>query len=205
MLKLIDFVLNIVLSVIHTFIKPRKCKKELFIEYVNLIDEETESFINTKNSSLSFRNKNMLEWIINYPWIITIKSEDSFNSKYQFSSVANSYQMLCYKIYNNNRDLIAFIMLKERDRIIDIPYAFIEDGYNSNVLNIVIKQAFKMHAKTVTIYHKQLVNEIENKSGFRFFLRKMNRNYFATDAMFEKIKNNNKIDFQDGDGDCAFT
>lgn len=205
LLHIIDWILNIFLSIYYSFFNSRLLKTELRAIQTDKIDPDTIEFLNLYNKTLTQRSKSEFDWIINYPWIKQEKDSDPLNMKYHFSTTAKSFSTQYYKIFNDNNEIIAFLIFKERNRVLDIPYLFLMQGFESDILKIIINLCFNHKTKFITFYHEYLVKVLKSNSMKFFIKRKLSRKYFASDKLHRLIEGVENINFQDGDGDCVFT
>ena len=205
LLRLIDLTFNIFndLILLIKFLKYRKQNFEF--DFINNIDKETEEFIRSKENSIFIRQKEELEWIIQYPWVLNNIDKDVNNSKYHFSSTSKSFHVYNIKVYDKKENLVAFMMLKERDHKVDIPYLFYDELIKKDLPKIIYYLSLKLRAKYLSLYNKKLISFLKDKNGPFFYKKKIVRKYLATQEMKDLLKNYSSFNIQDGDGDCAFT
>ena len=205
LLKLIDNSIN-VFNEIRLFFWRKKIHIDLNkVEYINEIDSETSTFISLKQKEeLTRRNSDELNWIIKYPWILNAPDEDAFSRKYHFSSLDKSFENISLKVFDNNNQIIGFLMLVFRNNNLKIPYCYFEEKNSVEVLNVLFYHILKKKVNMVTVYNPSIVNYFKTRRTPFFHLRKMKRGYIITKTIFGSW-GTSKIQTQDGDGDCAFT
>lgn len=205
LLQLIDFILNLFCDIRIIILNSFLSIKNIKIEYVNSIDKEISEFIKDKSDKeICRRSQNELNWIIKYPWIIEQATKDDDNKRYHFSSTSKRFNNYNIKIYDKNKKLTSYLMLAVRDNRLSVPYCYYDNNIN-DVIKIIYKLMLKMHLSMLTVYNNDIVDYIENHSTPFLFKKKIFRNYFITKELNSKFPENQLINFQDGDGDCAFT
>ena len=204
-LQLIDFILNLFCNIRIIILNSLLSIKNIHFEYVNIIDDEITNFIKDKSEKeICRRSQNELNWIIKYPWIIEQTVKDDDNKRYHFSSTSKQFNNYNIKIYDKNKKLTSYLMLTVRDNRLSVPYCYYDKNIN-DVIKIIYKLMLKMHLSILTVYNNDIVNYIENHSTTFLFKKKIFRNYFITKKLSRDLSENKSINFQDGDGDCAFT
>ncbi|GAB4297660.1 MAG: hypothetical protein Kow0068_21810 [Marinilabiliales bacterium] len=202
---IIDFSFNILNSLRLSFINFNKKIKSINIQEVSSIDEDIKNFIllNNKNE-LTKRGVKELEWIIQYPWLKNIEKSDGEYKKYAFSSVAKNYKLINLKITEKDGKIIGFLMLHIRDREMKIPYAYFHN--NSDKICGAIYHYLNLYKiRTLTVYKNNLVDAVKNNTYPFFKIRELTRTYLTTYKLKETFPNLDSYEFQDGDGDSAFT
>ncbi|MBK8500996.1 MAG: GNAT family N-acetyltransferase [Saprospiraceae bacterium] len=199
--KLVDSGVNTLFDL--RFLSPSK-PRDPHWEYPDKIDSEIEEFIHTRQESQIFkRRKQELNWILNYPWIISAQA-DEMSRKYHFSSVAGIFEFIPTKLKNNRGKLIAFILFTRRDGALKIPYCYFDQEVVSQVLDCIRWHIVKWKIKTCTIFHPGLVEGF-NKSGSPALYKKTIRRHYIISKVFDQFSSNEIYEIQDGDADCAFT
>ncbi|MFH2141008.1 MAG: hypothetical protein ABIJ97_01200, partial [Bacteroidota bacterium] len=184
----------------------KKYIKNLIIEQIQLLDKEVENLISdTNKNELTQRNFNELNWIIWYPWLKPEKEDNGEAKKYEFSSIADSFKLVNLKIKNNEGKLLAFIMLHLRDKQMQIPYIYCLNNEMESAVNAIYYSMLKYRLRTVSIFQPQFASYISKNSSPFFKKRQMKKSFLITEKLKKHLENIEDIQFQDGDGDSAFT
>lgn len=182
----------------------RSAKKPPNWEYSNVIDAEINHFIHGQLSNQLFRRQaEELNWILNYPWIISAEP-DEISQKYYFSSVANHFSFTAIKLRDSYGKLVAFLILARRDFTLKIPYCYFDEKYLDDVLNCIRWHLNSWRIKTCTLFHESLVQAFRKNKHPALFLRTIQRHYIIS-KVFEQFPTSKITEIQDGDADCAFT
>ncbi|MCK9424021.1 MAG: GNAT family N-acetyltransferase [Bacteroidales bacterium] len=202
-LKVIDAFLNSLLDLRFLFCKNKLPPVKL--EYVNHLDNETGKFISRfQDRALFKRGINELNWIIDYPWILSKPTKDFDSQRYYFSSVDKSFDFYCLKVRNNLDELVAFLILTKRNRILKLPYCYMEKGALTHVIKIIDIHILNWRIDTFSTFHPELVKYLSTKKTISIYKKKIERQYLISNVLNNIIKEN-KYNIQDGDADCAFT
>ena len=198
-----DAIINSILDVRFLFYKNEPPPYKL--EYINHIDSETEKFISKfQNRQLFKRDIRELNWIIEYPWILSAPTKDFDSWRYYFSSIDKSFDFYCLKVLNNLDELVAFLILSKRNRILKLPYCYIEKDFLPDVARIIDYHILNWRINTFSTFHPELVEYFFSNKTISIYKKNTERQYWITDVLNNIIKESN-YNIQDGDGDCAFT
>jgi hypothetical protein len=201
----IDFLLNcavFIQQLAWKIINPPL--KNMTLTEVKEIDPQLENFITKHNKNeLSQRGKKELEWIINYPWVVQ-KTDNNHNliKKYYFSSVANSFSITPYKIIEN-QELIGFILIKERNRHITIPYVYFKEYNTLKIHNLLMRYLIKYKSLSLTWYNHRLCDHSKHSLFPGIYRTKIHKELVISKELTDLVTDNFEV--QDGDGDVAFT
>jgi GNAT superfamily N-acetyltransferase len=202
-LKVIDTFLNSLLDLRFLFYKNELPPVKL--EYINQIDDEAEKFISRfQDGQLFKRGIKELNWIINYPWILSTPTEDINSKRYYFSSIDKSFVFYCLKVRNNLNELVAFLILTKRNRVLKLPYCYIEKGFLPEVAKIIDFHILNLRINAFSTFHPELVEYLSTNKTFSIYKKKIERQYLICNILNNIIKEN-RYNIQDGDADCAFT
>ncbi|MBN2682864.1 MAG: hypothetical protein JXR58_10175, partial [Bacteroidales bacterium] len=132
-LKLCDFVGNLFVNS-FSFNRVKKYESNLRFQEILETDNEAERMIE-KFSANNFCRRSVAEinWILNYPWVLQDKVKTEENKKYFFSSTARFFSIKLFKLFNKE-NLIAILLIKQRDNHISIPYSWFEKEQTENVV-----------------------------------------------------------------------
>lgn len=111
------------------------------IEYTDFIDNETYRFIASHSSSDAFlRSKEMLNWILRYPF--TVNSPCYWRQKNHFhfgSEIINSYY-ISSKIWRNDK-MVGFYTLMMYKTDIRILWLYYEPEYKEQVFSLLVEDS----------------------------------------------------------------
>lgn len=202
-LKVTDALINKLLDV--RFFLFRNLLPSVKIEYVTEIDDEIRKFISRFQFGRHFkRNIKELNWIINYPWIISAPYQDFDSQRYYFSSIDKSFNFYCLKIRNDSDELIAFLVFSKRNNNLKLPFCYMEKTVLNEVAKIIENHILNWRINSFITFNPELVTYFSTHKTKSIFKKKIERKYMISNTINTLIKiEENKI--QDGDGDCAFT
>jgi GNAT superfamily N-acetyltransferase len=204
--KIFDACVNILLECRLIFFNKNKYIKNLITENIQLADKEVESYITELNrNELTRRNISEINWITNFPWLKLSKNDNGEARRYEFSSVAEEFNVLNVKIRNSENNLIGFLMLHIRDKMMQVPYAWFEEKNSGSVAAAIYFYMLKLRLRTLTVSHPLLSRYIMTDNSLFFKKRNLNKGFLITESLKKQIENIEFTELQDGDGDSAFT
>lgn len=202
-LKVSDFGANVFLDL--KFLRRPKLNKEIFVEQLNEIDNIISDFIADKQADELFRRgKKELKHIISNPWILPFKDADDTLKRYHFSAFDKSFDFIPLKITDKNRNIIGFLLFAMRGKNLKMPYAYFDEQYIEQIIEVIFYYINKLHISSFTTYHKSISNLLTIKRTPAVFKKKVIRTYMLAKYFNDKLP---KRDYTicDGDGDCSFT
>lgn len=199
--RVTDTVVNLLLDRRFLFFS----KKHLFHqECIDRIDDEASVFIKDRQENQLFRRtKSELEWILNYPWVISAQA-DEISKKYHFSSVADLFEFKPLKLRDKKGKLIALILFARRDAALKIPYCYFDPPDIDIVMDCIRWYLIHWRIKTATLFHPLLVQAFRDQKSPAIFKKTVKRHYIIS-KVFDQFPSSEKSVIQDGDADCAFT
>jgi len=168
------------------------------------IDTETQAFIEGNNKNNPFlRNEKEINHALSFPWIIEKNKTDKSEEKYYFSSYAKRFKYVNIKVYDENSEISAFLLLKIRNNSMTIPYTFFEKNELNKLIQIIYFYIKKHRINHLTTYNSAINTKLLKQKRLILFSKEMQKKFFATN----KIKNifNKKNNFYAGDGDNLYT
>jgi GNAT superfamily N-acetyltransferase len=184
LLHFTDFLINTAFRLIHHHHKLDISRIKW--EFVKEIDDESEKFILRNNKNDLFRrNKAELEWMLNYPWIISSSTKDN---RYYFSSVEKLFEFRAMKLYNTDGEMIAFLIFAQRNSTLSIPHSYYEDAdidliihcilYHIEIWNI---ELFRSTDQRITnyLFHNKINALFKKRSSKDILLSKKLAAYLA--------------------------
>ena len=201
-----DFAMNIFNTARLLFWKATIDIGHLDLEYIDEIDQETADLIQERNSAeLTARNTEELNWINNYPWVLSAPENDPDAERYQFTSSESVFETLNIKLKNKGGELIAFVMLVIRGKNLKIPYCYFNEEHTSEILKVICNLMFERGLNMVTTYNSAISNYFQKHRSPFIFSKEMKRSYLITKKLGQYLADESSIKIQDGSGDCAFT
>jgi GNAT superfamily N-acetyltransferase len=203
LLKAVDAVANIPNDMRLSYFGPDRSSTIKF-EQIKRAYENTDSLISS-HSANSFERRGAadLNWIIEYPWLTESAPTDE-SKRYHFSSVADKFQNIYIRMMKDGR-LAGFLHLTIRDSHLKVPYAFFEKENTGDVMGYIYDLMLTHSLSMLTVFHKGMVDYLQEGTTPFIYKRKIKRNYIITKALDAHFADKDKLVIQDGDADCAFT
>ncbi|MDN3694498.1 GNAT family N-acetyltransferase [Chryseobacterium tructae] len=190
----LDTIANSLISIKNLGIKKPNFKYEI----LDHADAESIDFVAGFSEN---RNAEEINTFIDHPWILEGKKDE----KYYFSSFAEVFMYFWVKIYNDNDELTACLLLQIRDGYLKIPYLFSNNDYD-RIVRFLSYFIIEHKIKGLTCYHPQLNEAISHSSGFpKIYERDSKREYLFHKELVKNLPETFNPYFQDGDGDCMMT
>lgn len=175
-------------------------------EYLSEIDEEAWAFVQQqKGKELMNRNQADLEWVVRNPWLISSGLQDYNAQRYHFSATDKFFTFLNIKVYDDNKKIIAFLILSIRNKNMKIPYLYCEKGAEEKVLKVVYKHLIELGLDMLTVFHLSLIEAIPKYPSPFFLKRNFQRHYIIGKVLENQLLATPDFVIQDGDADAAFT
>lgn len=199
-LKTVDLFLNLVHDIRISIFGKYKLNN-IRLEYINSLDEKTTSFIDAyKKKYWNQRGKPELDWIRQYPWIIQGAKNDFNSTKYYFTSLSKRFFYQTVRFSNNNNDIIGVILISIRDNNLNVPFVYVNLSNKDTIIKFLINTMIELKLNMLTVFNDDLISSAKNVRSPFYFKKIVKKPYFIS-KQFEFIK---ELNFQDGDGDCAF-
>lgn len=201
-LKGLDFLVNLV-NPIPRIVRMMKLGASVDLEYLSHPDGEVFDLYEKEcKSTLNRRTRTELQWILEYPWLVSSPLGDRFGAKYYFSSNPKRFSQSVIKVYRSG-NLLGFLMLNLNDDKLSIPYCSFNSKDSGLMAKLVWLHAVRLKASMVTVYEPSLVDAMKQRWILRVFSKGRDQNYFATKELVHELGGDGVV-FKDGDGDCAF-
>jgi GNAT superfamily N-acetyltransferase len=202
LLKGMDSVFNLIFDARLKLLKPTNPSARF--EYIDNIDEESNQFLKRfQKGELSKRSAEEINWILNYPWILSAPQKSALDRKYYFSSTAKSFRYVGLQLRNASNDITALMIFSIRDGVLKLPYIYHDDCLG-DVIKVINQHIVKWRIKTFTTYHRELADQLRKVKSPAVFKKEVERPYLVSFELEEMLSSSDFI-LQDGDGDCAFT
>lgn len=178
-------------------------KQPISLNFTNEINEELAKFIIQYNSKTGIqRDGNLLQWILQYPWIIESKSTAKFK-RYYFSSVADQFVSKAIIIHNDKNEMEGCILINIRDGHLKIPFLYHKGSLEK--VAVAIKSVIRQYqVKTLTLYHPALIDYFHVNKKLSAFSKALSRKYLISSVFWEQL-GRISLPLCAGDGDTVFT
>ena len=198
--KLSDCLFNSVADLRFTFNKKRHLPG-INYDYLTSLNEIPDEFIEKYiTDNWTRRSKTELNWIVKNPWLIEGIEKDIQSSKYYFSYISSQFFTQIIRFSNNANKPIGILIINVRNRNLTMPYLFCDKENLGIVAKFIIYTMVSLKLNMVTLFHEDIASYFfQIKTPF-IFRKKIKKSFFIS-KKFEAI---DKLNFQDGDGDCAF-
>lgn len=201
-LHMIDVGINSGLALIDLFKNRAPSTKSL--SEVSQIECEQEKMISQALSNHHFRRGSQeLEWLLQYPWVLSAPTKDIQALKYHFTSVEKVFETKAFQIMDKDGAPVGFFIATNRNGHMRIPYLFAKCGLDP-IIDAIRSLVLQWDIHTLTIYHPMLTGPHNSKNLFGALSKTVSRNYLLSKHLTEKT-GILALSIQDGDGDCAFT
>ena len=203
LLKLIDSAANMPIDLRLSMIKTRQVSSLQF-EPLTEIDNSLDGYIRSKQKDqFERRTAAELNWIIKYLWLKESPPTDE-SRRYHFSSVADRFRNLCYKLTDNG-EIKGYLHFTIRDNHLKIPYAYFDPECMPDVVQHIYQIMGEYKLNMLTVFHPDLVAFFRSNTSRFIYNRDIRRHYIITKALDVYFSQKEKLIIQDGDADCAFT
>ncbi len=201
LLKLLDASLN--LFVDFSLQWRRKSSVKPPYKIMDDFDSESIDFMQSFKENSCFQRKiEDLNWIIQYPWILSA-SEDDWSKRYHFSSINKRFDFKVMKLYDQESKVCAVSLLSIRNQHLKIPYLFEKEGVVA-AAQCLKDLMYKEQINTLSCYHQEMCSFFRNARSGVLHKKDLKRSYLIS----KKLAGESMIEqphIQDGDGDCSFT
>lgn len=206
LLKATDYFLNAFGDMRFKNIPKKSFSKQFEIEEITVLDEESHNFLRDfGKESLAYDIIEELKWIAEWPWVVQLGKAEGLDKKYFFSSTSSRYRNIQLKIYLPDRKLVGYLMLLVIGNKLTVPYCFYSKGAISLIPDIIYAYMKQFKLNYVTVYHPELVEEIQNQKNGYLYKKTIVRNIFCSIGLKNNLPDPEDINWQDGVGDTAFT
>lgn len=196
-----NFFINLKLNVQKIFISKKV--KNLSVEYLNIIDNETLNIINQFNKlDISIKGKDFFEWLKAYNWVQKAPLLNLTNKKkYEFSIYDNEFEYSLIKIIKKEI-CIGFIVLQKRNYVTKVLFTYYDNSkYGNDISNIIKLQTITQNTREIICYDETICMNLKKSNLFLYKTKKIKQSIIS--KAFNKTDFNNiRINF--GDGDCSF-
>lgn len=172
------------------------------LEYcTEITDDETVDFLRAHNGhSLSRKEIEDLNAIVRYPTSLIAPLGDVIGKRYYFSTHADRYEYLYLKVYNEQNEIVAVILMNLEGDGLKLLYYFTKSPLMvQSVFEIFLLHAIKLKTEVITSYDPRFITYMMKNSRFpTLFNRKQRRKSFLP-RQFDNFELG-KYWIYDGDG-----
>jgi hypothetical protein len=198
-LKIIDCVFNWLHDIRLSSFKKYNLE-EVNYGYLSRLDDECAAFIDLYNQKYwNRRGKDEINWILAYPWLIQ-GAKDYDSKRYYFSSVSKRFFYQLIKFTGNDKKIKGLMLICVREHNITVPYVFSDGTGINDMSRLLINTMLELKISMITVYNDELTRSLK-KIKTPFYFNKEVKKPFLISKKFDFVNN---LNFQDGDGDCAF-
>lgn len=136
------------------------------LEYVSFIDDETYSFImNHSSDNLFRRSHEMMNWILQYPFIQACPLIETVRGRQSFRDVSSTYILTGVRVLLHKK-LIGFYMLKDSDQGMDVKYLYFDSDYERVVFGSIAEHVLHFRPRVFMTRCKSLFDYLKSYSIF---------------------------------------
>ncbi len=202
MLKGIDSVLN-------TFVNARLkrlCRKwnvDCTYKEILEIDDELNDFIKLKvEKSIFKREKEVFNWIIRYPWIVSDGLSETEKRKYYFSQQGKDFKQWFIKV-KNGADIVGFLILTRFNGELKTPYIIYEEKHADDIAFYIAKLMVVNGVKTF-VCHDQKIAKLVKGLRVCVYSKISKKGFLISNNLKKELQDSEFLIFE-GDGDSVFT
>ena len=141
---------------------PRRAKIDYTTQYISTIDDETYVFIKAhKYNNLWLREQEMLNWIVQYPFIKGGMDETAC----VFGADAKIYEYKIAKVYAG-KQLQGVYVLRQCDNVLSIVYLYYAEEKRNDVFSSIVNQILSARPTSFVTDNKDLLNYVKGRLYF---------------------------------------
>lgn len=146
--------------------RPKASKANYTVQFAERIDDEAYAFMKAhKGTDLWLREKEMLNWIVKYPFFNIRKSKDDGREKCFFGDEAKLYEYKIAKIYVDEQ-LQGVYVLRLHDEELSIVYLYYTFENRDIIFNSVIDYIIAQHPKSFITENENLYERVRESLYF---------------------------------------
>lgn len=136
------------------------------VQYASSIDDEAYAFMKVhKGTDLWLREKNMLNWILEYPFVKSGKSIDDSRELCFFGDEAKVYEYKVAKVYVGE-ELQGVYVLRQHDEEMSVVYLYYAQEQRDVIFNSIVDYVIMNKPICVSVESKELRDYIQDKLHF---------------------------------------
>jgi len=199
-----DILLNAFVDTKNKVWKNYYHQKKIVVKPISKISTELSLFIiEHSNDDLISRSLEVMNWIIDYPWLNqNTASKNKWTNRYYFSSYAEQFENTILTVYKEN-EIIGFLWFSLRDGEAKLPYIYFKSAYLKTIADVILEQLLVLKANTFICYHPLIANYFKHKISPAYYSKEVKKVFGYTQKLEQYFTKEKQI--QDGDGDVVFT
>ena len=136
------------------------------LEYCSFVDDETFSFIkNNKRNDLMLRSKEMLNWILTYPFLQNVVLlEKTFSNKNYFSCQKSDFDQYAVKVFDEHELLVGAYLFKFCEGEMNLLYLYYAEEAKDLVMASFYEHLIRMGAVRLRTTHHEFVSFVRDHS-----------------------------------------
>ena len=204
LLKLFDGLTDEIVNLrSHIWQRNNAILRHLTFEYISTVDEETGEFIKRHNrQDLTRKTGADLNWIMNYPWILSAPLKDSAGKRYYFSSRSDRIFYLGVKVFEQHNEMVGFFLLKVRDDRMSIVFSYFDPRHALSVTAVAVYHALKTGIRILSLYDELLVKSFAELRCPCWSAKRNSRGFSLSKAFADIPLGDCRL--HGGEGDLAF-
>lgn len=149
---------------LHPWSKPSKANYTL--RYASHIDGEAYDFMQAhRGNDLWLREKNMLNWILRYPFGQGCTMLNRVKNDTIFSSYVASYEYKVVKIFEGER-LTGVYILRKTGKTLAVVYLYYVEEHRDCIFTSIVDHILTIRPKQVILENKELLTYIQQRLYF---------------------------------------
>lgn len=174
------------------------------LEQVEAVSDEIADFIAPfQTNELFRRNKAELNWITQYPWILSGEPTEE-SKRYYFSAIDKRFEFRHLVLRDGSGKIIMYMLAAFRNQKLNLPYLYFKARYTEQVAEVIIHMMLTEKLSTVTTFNPHLAQYLKKNDLPFLFVKSIQRDYYAAQKFIPYFETD-PPNFMEGDGDQAFT
>lgn len=119
------------------------------VKYCSFVDDTTYNFMrNHSSSDMFFRSKEMFNWILTYPFLITSPMISNVHKDTQFTSNVTKYYIQLVSVYKGDLMIGVYIYRVLNDSM-SVSYLYYDSNFDSVVFSSIAKHFIMLHLNSI--------------------------------------------------------
>lgn len=145
---------------------PKASKVCYTLRYTSYIDGETYVFLQKhRRDNLWLRERDMLNWILRYPFMHGCTLLNRVEKDTRFSSNVNLYEYNVVKVYSEEQ-MVGFYMLRENSKSLAITYLYYAEDYSRMVYTSIVDHIIAIKPQGFITEDKELWAYVQQRLYF---------------------------------------
>jgi hypothetical protein len=176
---------------------------KLRLEYITELDPQTTDFVRElQEQDLHRRGAAEFNWIAQCPWIISAPLKEGRDKRYPFAAAAKESLCFMLKVFDSERTMIGFLILRIVDGQLKIPYCYMRSNRADEIFRVIAEHAVVLPIHTLLVSQSELRASMDRLKFPCLGRVTRSKSWVIGNVYGTKVAGQLRI--QDGDGDCAF-